>query len=346
MFGMKIKSRLMGIACAVLCFLWAPANAQDKSAEKITPYQIQGLTEGFEATDIDGKPFNRETDAKGRAILLFIWTPDFAPCKDALKKLRDFEAAYPRREELLTLTLIPGKEEKEITAARRISSEVGSEFRILKDPELILIRKFSAFQAPSFLLIDKEGKLTTPPISIFDEIIYNMKFTDFIPMALDNKRIQAKEFIHDPGRRFVDKPAPGFELTDLKGNKHSLANFKGKKNVVLVLWSPTCPHCKRELPRLQEYYEKFKDKNNFELIAVFGVKDNSYLDKAQAFVKSKSITFLACPDQTLEVFQAYNNHSVPYAFFIDQEGMVRDTLSGEHEDIETLYNKVFDNLNG
>ncbi|MET0464628.1 MAG: TlpA disulfide reductase family protein [Chitinophagaceae bacterium] len=56
--------------------------------------------------------------------------------------------------------------------------------------------------------------------------------------------------------------AKEFNLTDIKGNSFSLADQKGKY-VVLDFWGSWCVPCIQGLPKMKEYYEKYKTKVEF-----------------------------------------------------------------------------------
>lgn len=55
---------------------------------------------------------------------------------------------------------------------------------------------------------------------------------------------------------FMTYEAPDFELTDLKGDAFSLSQFKGKP-VLLNFWATWCPPCRKEMPDLQAFDEKY-----------------------------------------------------------------------------------------
>src|SRR3989344_5947997 len=54
--------------------------------------------------------------------------------------------------------------------------------------------------------------------------------------------------------------APDFSLDKLGGGTITLAEYKGRKPVVLDFWTTWCPNCKRDMPHLNALYEKYKDK--------------------------------------------------------------------------------------
>ena len=54
--------------------------------------------------------------------------------------------------------------------------------------------------------------------------------------------------------------APGFELKDLKGKKHSLEDLLDDSKLLLIdFWQVGCKPCNELMPHLQDYYDKYQD---------------------------------------------------------------------------------------
>ena len=117
----------------------------------------------------------------------------------------------------------------------------------------------------------------------------------------------------------VNYPAPELTLTDLEGISHSLADFRGQ--VVLVnLWATWCEPCKEEMPALQAFYEKNKDKG-FTIIAV---NDGDPTEDVLQFVKEFGLTFPVWLDPTyIATEQAFKTLGLPSSYVIDRNGTVR-----------------------
>lgn len=61
--------------------------------------------------------------------------------------------------------------------------------------------------------------------------------------------------------------APDFSGVDQDGNKHTLADYKGKKLVVFFYPKASTPGCTAEACDLRDNFERFKA-NNYELLGV------------------------------------------------------------------------------
>jgi peroxiredoxin len=141
-------------------------------------------------------------------------------------------------------------------------------------------------------------------------------------------------------------PAPDFTLPDAEGKPVSLSNFRGK-NVVLAFypsdWSPVCTS------QLSLYQETLDDIRS-QSAEVIGVSvDGRWSHKAWA--EQHHITFPLLSDQWPHgaVAQQYGvlrqeGVSERALFFIDKDGVIRDTWVGEHPGISPGLNIVFDAL--
>jgi len=116
----------------------------------------------------------------------------------------------------------------------------------------------------------------------------------------------------------VDYAAPELILEDLAGNEVSLKDHLG--SVVLVnLWATWCPPCKEEMPTLQTFYEKYKDKG-FVLIAI---DQEETREVVQPFVEEYGLTFPVWLDIDWLAQKEFNTSNLPSSYVIDRSGRVR-----------------------
>ncbi len=145
--------------------------------------------------------------------------------------------------------------------------------------------------------------------------------------------------------------APDFSLRDLESNLIRLSDiaypgkevsWKKKKKVLLDFFQTDCVPCKKELPQVVAYHNKFKDKVQVMMIALLESEDGrAKLDK---FLKDNKIPFPVLIDEYENAAKKYivdgETVTLPSIFLIDENGVVRARFVGLKEDLETSLQKA------
>lgn len=135
-------------------------------------------------------------------------------------------------------------------------------------------------------------------------------------MLLNQRDASAQDFSAVPAK--VDFPAPELNLFDLSGMPVSISDYRG--SVVLVnLWATWCPPCREEMPALQAFYEKYKDRG-FILIAV---DQEETLEVVQPFVDEFGLTFPVWLDENYDAQKKFKTMNLPSSYVVDRDGTVR-----------------------
>lgn len=117
----------------------------------------------------------------------------------------------------------------------------------------------------------------------------------------------------------VNYPAPELALLDMQGISRSLADYRGQ--VVLVnLWATWCLPCKKEMPALQSFYNKYKEQS----FVVIAINDGDPTADVVQFVKDYQLTFPVWLDPTyIATEQAFKTLTLPSSFVIDRTGTIQ-----------------------
>jgi peroxiredoxin len=147
-----------------------------------------------------------------------------------------------------------------------------------------------------------------------------------IPLTWKAKTLEKKLFGRTDDNALLNKPAPAFALKTLSGEPVSLADFRGKKKVVVSFWASWCGPCRLELPELQAFYEKYHPKNDgFEVLAISTDEDPQ---AAAQFVREAKLTFPILMDSDSKASDAFGVEGIPVLFVIDENGKVTMVQSG------------------
>lgn len=128
-----------------------------------------------------------------------------------------------------------------------------------------------------------------------------------------------------PGFQKGDTP-PDFELSTLSGETVKLSDYKGKK-VILNFWASWCAPCKAEMPHMESYYKKNKDKDNVEIIAVNLTKQETKgLEGIEDFIDTYGLTFPIPLDNDGKIMDMYKVLMIPTTYLINTDGTIAHKL--------------------
>ncbi|MDE3200152.1 MAG: TlpA family protein disulfide reductase [Acidobacteriota bacterium] len=148
----------------------------------------------------------------------------------------------------------------------------------------------------------------------------------------------------------MDKPAPAFTLQNLKGQKVSLADYKGKA-LLINFWATWCGPCKLETPWLVELRNQYASKG-FEVLGVSAEGDDyTPADKAgwakdkdaiQQFVAKNKVPYpvLMGGDSIAAAYGGVD--AMPTSFYVDRSGKIVATQMGitSKDEIESKIQKA------
>jgi thiol-disulfide isomerase/thioredoxin len=130
--------------------------------------------------------------------------------------------------------------------------------------------------------------------------------------------------------------SPDFSFITLDGQNILSSNLKGKV-IVLDFWSTDCTPCRKSMPQLEEFYQRYKHNPK---VAIYLVNSGwEPIEKAKAFATSKRSSFLFFSwGTTYDLPFAYDNSSVtlkafgfdanPSTVIIDGQSRIRVKHSG------------------
>lgn len=147
---------------------------------------------------------------------------------------------------------------------------------------------------------------------------------------------QAPDFVNPSG------------FINTNGKKISMADYRGKKVILLDVWTYSCINCQRTLPYINAWYEKYKDQG----LEIIGLHTPEFaFEKVQSNVEREvqkfGIKYPVVMDNEYGTWNAYGNRYWPRKYLINEYGeIIYDHIGeGDYEETEMQIQKALAGAN-
>ena len=138
----------------------------------------------------------------------------------------------------------------------------------------------------------------------------------------------------------IGAAAPDFELPDLQGTKHALAEWRGRK-ALLIFFSPQCGYCTQMLPDLAALPAAGKPGAPETLIITNGEAERNRAMFADAGVKCAIVL-----QQGMEIADRYGVQGTPIGYLVDEQGNIASARTVGAEALLDLLESASPVVNG
>jgi methylamine dehydrogenase accessory protein MauD len=251
--------------------------------------------------DLSGKSVELK-DFRGKKTLVLFWNPGCGFCQQMLDDLKALEADPP---EGAPKILVVSAGEVEANKALGLRSPV------VLDQSFSVGSAFGANGTPMAVLVDEEGKIASE-LAAGAPAVLALAGVAQDPTGNGSGGGQAV-----PAARKVGEPAPSVKLPNLKGNTVDLADFRGKKTLVLF-WNPGCGFCQQMLDDLKAWEaDPPKGAPKLLVVSAGSVEDNRAMGLRSTLVL----------DQGFNAGLAFGASGTPSAVLVDRKGNIASELA-------------------
>lgn len=184
--------------------------------------------------------------------------------------------------------------------------------------------------------VAKSGKANEEMAVLFKTLYTKLKGTD-VGFDIYQAALHAGAMNNLRARlltKMINEPAYHFTLTDLQGNKVTLAELKGKI-VILDFWATWCVPCKASFPAMQIAVNKYKSDSSIQFLFIHTwERTPTPAADAKDYIARMKYNFQVLMDtkdpetKANTVVDKYHVTSIPAKFVIDEKGNIRFRLTG------------------
>ncbi|MBN4051579.1 DUF5106 domain-containing protein [bacterium AH-315-M05] len=136
----------------------------------------------------------------------------------------------------------------------------------------------------------------------------------------------------------IGKQAPPiYHIKDRSGKLIPLYSVDAKY-LILIFWDPDCGHCKKDMPKIKDVYEKYKEKG----VKAYAVCTEVERDKWIAFVDKYQLTWINVADFDFRspFRELYDISSTPKIFLLDKDKKIIAKQIGSEQLDEILKRRL------
>lgn len=301
-------------------------TAQDRQSE------MRGLPIGtpippFDLPGLSGSRVSLEK-FRGKQVLLINWDPECGYCEMVSPILAGLQSDFRERNVQLLLASRGDAESN-----RALVQKYSIDGTVILQTDSQYVEPFENEGAPVAYFLDEQGRVSRPFADGADHVIsLAQEVATSRQVKKKNLRGQLPLTESNIERRGLKSgsPAPSFSLPDVYGRKISLADYSGRR-VLLVFSDPHCEPCDQLAPHLARFYRRQGDKGFSVLMVGRGDPEENRLKAEQ-----HGFEFPVVMQQKWELSKQYGIFATPVAFLINEDGLIAKDVAVGADEIMSL----------
>ncbi len=134
---------------------------------------------------------------------------------------------------------------------------------------------------------------------------------------------------------------PVVDLENLDGETISSTTFNSEKPVVITFWATWCVPCLNELSFVNEVYDEWQEKYQFDFYAI-SIDDDRTVRKVAPLVNGKNWPFKVLIDTNQDFKRMLNINAIPYLVIVKNGTIIytkNGFVKGDETKIEDIISK-------
>lgn len=290
---------------------------------------------GLKAVNGDGEldAFDLGVQGRDQFLLIFYWVAGHIISEDSLVDMRDW---VDQHQNVTLVSVVPPRGKTPAQVGRR-AAQLGLEVPIVWDEGYKVQATVRAGQVPHITVVDPSRVVrVVGAASPRHEITAGMTLAQYLDRAVAGKGHPTVTSLprYYPVTELIDRPYADFTLGEVLSRKalRFADQIADGKLTLLVFWSPDCSHCKIELPELNAYFQRHRQRLN--IVGIVKVKDAGFQQRTADFIRLHDLQFPTVGDRLQEVWNRYKIVTTPTTIVVSPDGRVDTVLLGSAIDLE------------
>jgi peroxiredoxin len=309
------------------------ASRPDKPVRRPGGMPVGTPAPDFELPDLAGSR-RKLSEFRGRDVLLIFFNPKCGFCTKMAADLAALPAeGAPGRAMPIVVTSGDASEN------RKLAEQFGIRCVVLHQEQMEVASVYRAQGTPTGYRIDPEGRIASELAVGAQPLLKLADLTAAMPPAAKAKQIGsvlkgkqpdpslARSRLNRSGLK-VGTVAPEFRLPCLSGGESALADFRGRR-VLLVFSDPKCGPCDELAPLLQDLHLLRPELQ----VLVISRRD---FETTRAKAAALGLTFPIAMQRQWEISKQYGMFATPIGYLIDEQGIVMKDVAVGVESILAL----------
>jgi peroxiredoxin len=226
----------------------------------------------------------------------------------------------------------------DLEANRTLVAEHGLRCPVLLQEAMEVAAQYQAHGTPMGYLLDEEGRIASE-IAVGADALLALAEAPATALSRNgdghhshrgNRSLADSKIARDG--LLAGTPAPDFRLPALDGGQLSLAQFRGRR-VLLVFSDPHCGPCDQLMPELEQFHRR-----TGEAQVLLVSRGDREANRAKA--AEHGLTFPILLQQQWEISRAYAMFATPVAYLVDEAGVIGADVAMGAEPILALLASV------
>lgn len=211
----------------------------------------------------------------------------------------------------------------------------GIEVPVLEDTAFRLGKQVQVQTVPDIVILDRSGRLRLANGAALGQTLeYKMTLADALRRVAGTGELGTYGYLdrYYPveelvGQRCPDATAP---LVDTSVEKRLHAMLEDDKLNVLIFWSVDCPHCREELPRINDWLRQ--NGSGVNVVSAARITNPASKEKTQEFCSRNNFVFPTLADREARMAEKFHVTSTPTILIIRPDGVIDSVLLSSHTD--------------